>query len=168
MKKITAIIFALFIGVSLNAQSAVEKYFEKYEDNNDFSTVYVSPKMFSMITKATSDADLKDLEVLKDLKGLTRLSTEKTPMKYYKEATKSIPLSEYDELVKVKENGSKVNIFTKSSGNQDVVKEVLVLSGSDKKFSILSFVGNIKLSDLNKLAKNLNIEGAEHLNKVKK
>ena len=141
---------------------AIDRFFESYQDNDDFTSVYVSPRMFEMVAKVAGDEMEGDLaEVVKDLKGLQVLKTEKNAMQYYKEAVKKIPTGEYELLVKVREEDQNVRIFSKSTG--DIVHELLVIVGGDDEFILLSFVGNININRLAKLAKTLDIDGANSL-----
>jgi len=164
MKKLLSLLsLIVLVSFTMQAQSdAIDKFFESYQDSDDFSSVYVSPKMFQMVAKVAGEEMEGDLaDVVKDLKGLQVLRTEVSPLKYYKEAKKKIPTNEYEILVKVKDEGQNVRIFSKSSG--DIVKELLVMVGGSDEFILLSFVGDIDITKLAKLAKTLDIEGAESL-----
>ncbi len=79
-------------GASLsNAQSnAISKYFEQYVDDERFTSVFISPKMFQMFSKLEiDDVDDKEteiiLDVVKDLRGLRILTTEIDAKAFYKE-----------------------------------------------------------------------------------
>ena len=104
-------------------------------------------------------------ELVKDIKGLKILTTKKDPMKYYTEASKKLPINEYEVLMTVKDKGDNVKFLTKGSG--DVVNELLLLVGGTDDFVLMSFVGNLNLSKISKLANKLELNGAEHLDKLK-
>lgn len=164
MKKIISIIsISLFIFTSSWAQNdAIERFFNNYEDSDDFASVYVSPRMFEMVAKVAGEEMEGDLaEVVRDLKGLQILKTEVEPLKYYNEAKSKLPMDEYELLVKVKEEKQNVRIFSKSSG--DIIDELLVLVGGSEEFILMSFVGKIDVTKLAKLAKSLDIDGANSL-----
>lgn len=164
MRSIFFIITILLCGAlqGFGQNDAIDRFFESYQDNDDFTSVYVSPKMFQMVTKVAGEEMKGNLsDVVKDLRGLQVLHTEKNALKYYKEAIKKIPTDEYEILVKVREKDENVRIFSKSNG--DVINELLVLSGGDSDFTLLSFVGNIDINKLSKLAKDLDIDGAKNL-----
>lgn len=145
--------------------NAIEKYFQKYEDNEAFTSVYVSEYMFSLF----ADLDMEDpnekevMEILEGLKGLQVLTTDETPKKYYEEAINTINQKEYKVLMKVKDENANVRFLIKKEGKE--VKELLLLVGGDE-FVLLSIVGSINLSKISKLAKHVNIDGLEHLDKV--
>ncbi|MFZ1704007.1 MAG: DUF4252 domain-containing protein [Saprospiraceae bacterium] len=144
--------------------NVVEKYFKDYQESENFSTVFVSPKMFQMITKSTENTDPDVVEVLKDLKGLKIVSTKVKPEQVFTEANKRIAGKGYEELLTVRESGSVVKFYTFDKNG--IIEELLMFVGSKQDFILISFAGNINLSKLSKLAKKLDIQGAEHLDKI--
>lgn len=167
MKNLLALLFAMIVSASMYGQNAIEKFFSNYENDPEFSVVYVSPKMFKMVSKVTGEEAEDDMaKVIKNLKGLTVLTTEKNGLKYYNEAIGKIPVQEYEELVKVRDKGENVKILTKNSNNDSIVHELLILVGGQDEFALVSFVGDINLNDISKLAEKIDIKGAEHLKKV--
>ena len=167
--KFLSIVFALFLSTSMFAQEdAISKYFSKYVDNEDFTVVYVSGKMFELINKMELDFDDEEAEavlaVVKDLKGLRILSTDNNGMQYYKEALQTINAKEYETLMTVRENkGENVQFLIKDNGG-DVINELLLLvGGSDSDFVLISFIGAIDLNEVGKLAKAF--EGEIHDNR---
>lgn len=162
---INILIALLFTASAYSQNTAIDKYFSAYENNADFTVVFVSPKMFNMIATATKDSKNEVADLVKDIKGLKILSTEKDALKYYNEASKKIPLNEYEVLMTVKDKGENVKFLTKGSG--DVVDELLLLVGGGKSFVLMSFVGKLDLNKISKLANKLDIQGSEHLDKLK-
>jgi len=167
MNKLFSLLAALFISVSAFGQTdAIDRFFEDYQDNDDFSMVYVSPKMFQMFAQVAEDeldAELKSL--VNDLKGLKVLRTEVDSKRFYKEAMKKIPTNEYELLMTARDEGQNIKILTKTKGD-DIIQELLLLVGGADEFILVSFVGNINLSDLSKVASSLDIDGVKHLEKL--
>jgi len=164
---ITSLLLIAFCSQNLQAQNnAIDKYFSKYADDDAFTSVYISEYMFSLFANEDlEDEDSEDvLEILSGLKSLQVLTTEKQGLKHYEEALKLINQTEYKVLMKVKEESSKVQFLLKKEGKQ--VKELLLLVGSDDEFVLLSIVGDIALNKISKLAKHMDIQGLEHLDKV--
>lgn len=156
------------IGVTgLNAQNdAIDRFFEQYQNDENFTMVYVSPKMFQLVAKVASEDLDKDLnDVVKNLKGLKVLKTEVNPLQVYKEANNKIDTKEYELLLTARDQGQNVNFYTKTSSN-DVVEELLLLVGGDDEFVLLSFVGTLDLAKIAKIAKKMDIDGAEHLGRL--
>lgn len=168
MKTLFSLAIALFISSASFAQiDAIERFFKDYQEDQNFTVVYVSPKMFQMVSKATDGGTDQELAaIVKDLKGLRILTTEVNPDKIYKEANKRLNIKEYEELVTVRDKDSNVRFVTKESNG--MISELLLLVGGKDDFVMMSFVGNIDLNKIAKLAKKLDIDGAEHLEKVNK
>lgn len=152
-----------------NAQvDAISKYFDQYMEDDDFTVVFVSPKMFQLLgkldTSGLNDREAEDvLGVIKDLRGLRVLTTEKNANSFYKEAMNKINTKEYETLMTVRSKGDNVRFLVKDSG--DVIDELLLLVGGDT-FTMISFVGKIDLNKISKLSKSLDIKGMEHLDEL--
>lgn len=159
-----ALLTTLFTAYSQN--NAIDKFFSAYESNENFTVVFVSPKMFEMVAKVADEKENQEIkELVKDIKSLKILSTTKDPLKYYAEANKKIPVGEYEVLMTVKDKGDNVKFLTK--GNGDVIDELLLMVGGADDFVLMSFVGKLDLKKISKLANKLDIEGSEHLDKLK-
>ena len=79
---IVALLFASL--TSFAQEDAITKYFNKYVDDPKFSAVYISPKMFSMVSKIEiEDMEPELQEVIKSMKGLRILHTEQNAMALY-------------------------------------------------------------------------------------
>lgn len=162
----STIIIALFaVGSAFGQDNAIEKYFEKYLDDERFSMVYVSPKMFQMVnTVIEGELDEEITDVIKDLRGLRILKTDIDAKNFYKEAKNKIDTKEYEILMTARDEGQKIEFLTKESN--DIIDELLLLVGEEDQFVLMSFIGKIDLKKLSKLAKALDIDGAEHLGKL--
>ncbi len=154
----------------LTAQTdAISRYFDQYINDERFTVVYISPKMFEVLGKL----DLKEMkdeeaqlimDVVKDLKGLRVLTTEVSPLKFYEEAKSKIKTSEYEILLTVRDEGENVQFLIKDEA--DTIKELLLLVGGEDEFVMLSFIGDIDLDKISKLAKKLDVKGVQHLDKL--
>lgn len=155
--------------LSINAQNdAIAKYFDQYVEDENFTVVYITPKMFQMIAKLDlKDREAQELkEVLQDLKGLRILTTEKNALHYYKEAISKFKTQEYELLMTVRDKDENVRFWTKETPNGNI-SELLMLVGGVKEFVMISFMGNIDLNKISKLANNMNVDGMEHLKELK-
>ncbi len=172
MRNLTILPAALLcLTTGLSAQNnAIERYFEKYVDDERFTVVYVSPKAFEMVAKIeTSDPEWNQIRpIIKDLTGLRVLVCEgpEDGMALYREALKLVPQKEYTELVTVRDAEENVRIWSKDQG--DIIEELLLLVGSPSEFVLLSITGLIDLNKIAELSRALDIEGVEHLEKLEK
>ncbi len=163
-----ALFLMTMLPLSMVAQTdAITKYFDQYMEDENFTVVYITPKMFQMISKLNlKDKEGMELkEVLQDLKGLRILTTEKNGLQYYKEAISKFKTNEYELLMTVRDKDENVRFWTKE--NNGVISELLMLVGGVKEFVMISFIGNISLDKISKLANNLDVDGMEHLKELK-
>lgn len=153
---------------SVQAQGdAITKYFNKYIDDEQFSAVYISPKMFSMVSKIEiEDMEPEVQEVIRSMKGLRILHTEQNALQYYNEALKTISTNEYELLLTARDGGENVRFMVKDNG--DIVEELLMIVGGETNFALMSFIGNIDLKKIGKLAKALEIDNLQYLNNLEK
>jgi len=170
MKNIFLLLLFIGAGISMNAQGdAITKYFEKYQDDDRFTVISISPKMFQLIANfSEEDVDDEVLEMVKELRGLKILTTDVNPKEFYKEAVAKINTKEYEELMTIRDGDQNVQFLVKDQESKNIVNELLLLVGGDDDFVLMSFAGKIHLDKIAKLAKNMNIDGAEHLEKLDK
>ncbi len=152
-----ALFALLFTTAGLHAQNdAISKYFNKYVEDERFTVVYISPKMFSLFDQM--DLNLKDeeaqalMEVVSDLKSLRILVADENTKGFFKEAMNTINTKEYEVLLTVRnKNQENVNFYIKDNGD-GIIHELLLLIGGGDEFVLMSFVGNINLNKLSNLA----------------
>ncbi|MCB0606919.1 MAG: DUF4252 domain-containing protein [Lewinellaceae bacterium] len=166
-----AMVMVPFAG-RLSAQAnAIDKYFQQYVDDERFTVVYISPKMFQLFEKMDiDDLDLDDdddrifLEVAKDMRGLRILTADENAAAFYKEAKAKINTTEYEPLITVRSKSKEnVEFMIKEEGNK--VSELLLLAGGDDSFVLLSFVGSFDLEKVTKMAKEME---KDNNNKIRK
>lgn len=162
-KKIALIGLMLVMVWGLSAQSqanAIDKYFQQYVEDERFTVVYISPKMFELIGKLDVkglDIDGEGeaaLEIMKDIKGLRILITEDSPKQFYEEFTNKINTSEYETLMTVR-NKKEENVDFLVMEEAGKISELLLLVGGGDEFVLLSFVGNLDIDKISKLAKEI-------------
>lgn len=171
MKKVTVILFLLCSAFTLKAQNdAIERFFNKYIDDPNFSYAIITGKMFSLFThmEGTTDEDQALLDAIASVKGLKVLAAEKTEKgnALYDEAFKMIPTNEYEELMTVRDEDGKMKFFVKE--DKGIISELLMIRGGTHDFMIMSLVGNIDLKQISKLARFVDVRGFEHFENVDK
>ncbi|MCS4433917.1 DUF4252 domain-containing protein [Aquiflexum gelatinilyticum] len=166
MKRIIPIIVLTLLVTGVNAQDdAISKFFSKYMEDENFSRVYISPKMMQMaggfLKSASDDSDqeAEDLgELISKVRGIRILSTETTNGKsLYQEAMNTLNKNKYEDLMDVADKGSNVKFMVREENG--LVKEFLMISGSGESFTLLSMLGNFTYQDLNMLAEKTNMPG---------
>lgn len=165
MKKILVVIAFLATSVATNAQSL----FDSLEDMKGVDMVVVNKDAFQLLKKfAPKDQDLKDndmvqaFEMINDLNEFKLFSTDNADIASKMEAmvTAAVKSKKLTELMRIKEDDSRVKIYVKATNNKDYVSEVLMfVKGIDKKTNgisesmVMSLTGNI---DINKMSEYTN------------
>ncbi len=152
------------------AQSnAIDLFFSQYVEDENFTVVYISPKLFQMIgeldVEGMDDEEGKAImEIAKDLRGLRILTTDVKPMEYYEEAKQKINTEDYEVLMTVRDkDGDNVEFFVKETagGDGSVFDELFLLVGGEDDFVLLSFVGQIDIEKISKLADGIKDENED-------
>ena len=158
------------LAVSVQAQNdAISKYFDKYADNDEFSHVTISGKMFSMINKfeVEDEEDRLLQESLGKIKGVKALFAEEgvDGKSMYKEAIKLVDGKGYEELMSLRDDNKDIKFFIKEKDNK--IDEVFMVMGGGAEFGLVSILGDgIDINQLYKLSKMLNVDEFSHLEKM--
>lgn len=169
MKKGLLIIILSVFSVSLMAQgTVVNKYFTELADDEAFTKVSVSSKMFSLFTdletgSATEDEFLKAVSKLKGLKIIVADSIGNAA-KMYNKVLIDIQNAGYEELMSVKDAEENMKFSIKEKAGK--IEELLMVAGGKKRFVLLSLYGEIDLKSISKIAKSMKVDGLENLSKI--
>lgn len=172
MKRLLLALLLVIASTQLFAQqgSAIDRFFQKYENDQTFTLISVTPKMFSMFTKLdiNSSEGQSFLKVIKKIRGLKILAREdsKDGGKLYREAS-ALLTKEYEELMTVRDGKDDLRFLVKENA-QGNIAELIMLIGSDTEFLAMSLVGDIDLAEISQIAGGMNIDGFDKLKKLKK
>jgi len=173
MKSISFIAGLLILTAGLNAQSIMDKLYDKYSGVEGYTSVYISKYMFDMFrNNETDDKTGEDMEqLISKLNCIKILVTDDdpatpTPVNLYQEIMKVIPSSPYKEIMVVKEKDQDVKFYAKEDKGK--VIELLLVIGGKEESVLISIQGDIDMKNISKLASSMNIEGMENLDKMKK
>lgn len=168
MKKIFAA--AAFMIIAMNgafAQDAIARFFTKYQNDETFSQVTISSKMFNLFTnmEAETAEDKEVLDAISKLKGLRILAKEDAAnaRALYKEAFALIP-KDYEELMSVRDKERDMKFYIKESGGK--ISELLMVAGGTKSFMVLSLFGEVDLKQVSRIGKKMDVKGLEGLEKL--
>ena len=77
-----------------------------------------------------------------------------------------------EELMRVSEDGKKVNIYVKSGASENIVKELLMFiedpTSKDKQAIVMSLTGSFNLDEISALTEKMNLPGGNELKKASK
>ncbi len=171
MKRLSFLLIIVLCSTELlHAQSVIDKFFQKYQNDPAFTVVNITPKMFTMFSKvATDDPDFKKItSVTSKLKGLRILVKEdaKDGQRLYREAAQFLT-SELEELMSVRSKDADVKFMVKEN-NKGNIGELVMLVGSTDTFLALTLFGDLSLNEISDIAKDVKIDGFENLSKLPK
>ena len=136
------IVSVMLAALSVNAQNR----FEKIAEMEGVTSVYVSPKMFSMMN-GSNTGDINIDKVAKKLTGLQILSSENQEASdmLRKETAFVNTKNGYEELLRVKEGNERVFIYTKESKNAN---EYVLLVDEGKEFTVIILEGKLTVDEV--------------------
>lgn len=170
MKKSLIIIGIIFTSIVAQAQDdAISRFFAKYQDDDDFTQVNITSRMFGLFTdmEVNDEEDQEVLDAISKINGLKILVKDnaRDGKALYKEAFSKLPKGEFDELMSIKDGDQDMKFMIKEKGN--IISELLMIGGGDNEFYIMSIVGDIDLKQISKLSSKMHIDGLQNLEKLK-
>lgn len=170
MKKLMMGMVMMIGALAANAQNdAVTRFFNKYQDNPDFTQVTVSSKMFGLFTNMDVEKpeDKEILDAISKIKGLRIIAKDQArdSRELYKEALSVVP-KDYEELMFVRDKDQDMKFLIKESGGK--ISELLMIAAGNDDFKMLSLFGEIDLKKVSRIGSKMSIDGLEQLNKMDK
>lgn len=162
-KKVILSFAALAMTFSVMAQDAIDRYFSKYADDPEFTSITISSKMFGLFANIQSDdpSNKEVLDAMKDLSGIRIISTDNSESNVdYQKAIKGVG-SEYEVLMSIDDKEEKVRFFVREDAD-NIVELFMVVGGKGNLF-LMSISGIIDLDKISKISKNMNIGGMDYL-----
>ena len=162
MKKTILLLLFATTPIVLTAQSL----FDSLEDINGVDMVVVTKDAFELISKFKNikiedNEGMKVFEMIQDLKEFKMFSTNdaKVATEMGELVKASIKKQNLTELMRIKEDASRVKIYVKTTKNKEYVSEVLMfIKGLSKKTNkvseavIVSLIGSIDINKISELA----------------
>lgn len=169
MKKIGAIILMMVTLTAANGQDVISRFFTKYQNDDTFTNVNISSKMFGLFTQmdASTPEDKEVLDAISKLKGLKILAKEnaRNSRELYKEALGLVPKN-FEELMSVRDKDKDMKFMIEENGGK--ISEMLMIVGGNEEFMILSIFGEIDLKQISRIGTRMNIKGLENLHQMDK
>src|SRR5258706_12046921 len=170
MKKLAIGAVMMMFSAAVQAQdNAISRFFSKYQNDESFSQVTVSSKMFGLFTNMDVEKpeDKEVLDAISKIKGLRILGKQQTrdSRALYKEAMSMIPQKEYEELLTVRDKDKDMKFFIKESGGK--ISELVMVMGGNEEFMVLSIFGEIDLKQVSKIGRKMDVDGLKNLERMK-
>ena len=171
-KLVFVLVFSVFPAVFFG-QAA----FDKFDGQEDVTSIIVNKKMFELMSKVKVDATDKSaqpyLNLIKKLdnlkvftSGSTRVSSE---MKVT--AEKHMKSAGLEELMRINDGGKNIKIWVKSGAKDSQIKELLMfMEGTSKgnETVLMSLTGDFDLNELSVLTDKMRLPGGDDLKKATK
>ena len=172
MKKLVITLVAIFISNAFFAQGA----FDKFDGQDDVTSIIVNKKMFDMMGKVKMNASDKEaqqyLNLIKKLDNLKVFTTKSTRVENEMKASAAnyIKSAGLEELMRITENGRNIKILVKSGFKDTQVRELLMfIEGAKNDDTVLmSLTGDFDLNEISILTDKMRIPGGDDLKKATK
>lgn len=172
MKKYLFLLAFSLIGLGVSAQNGyshtfdqtvIDDMFKKYEDKPGVTSVNISKAMFKLLKNMnTDDSEINSVKpFLNDAQSMRVLVMER-PQKDSKDfedtikmfdnmqtdISNSIKILDYEELMSVNNDGTKVKLLTKNT-DQDMVENLIILVTQADQNVVMALMGNIPMDTVN-------------------
>ena len=154
------------------AQSA----FDKFDGQDDVTSIVVNQKMFELMSKVKVDASdkqtLQYMNLIKKLNNLKVFTTQSTRVQGEMKTSvdKYIKSSGLEELMRMNDKGKSVKIMVKSGTKDSQIRELLMFveGGKGDDTVLMSLTGDFDLNEISILTDKMNIPGGDDLKKASK
>ena len=186
MKKLVLILALIVSPMVSKAQSL----FDKYEDQDEVTSVVLTQKMFRMLAElklSTDDAEAQEmLDMAGNITGFKVLTTgdERVSAQRKADVENYLRSSDLEELMRMKDGDQTAKFYVKEGKDDNHVRELLMfvtglkdvmkgadieINGEKREFEtvLLSLTGDIDLRKISKLANQMDVPGSKQLDKVK-
>jgi hypothetical protein len=172
MKKFIITLVVVLVSSPFFAQAA----FDKFDGQDDVTSIIVNKKMFDLMSKVKVDASDKEtqqyLNLIKKLDNLKVFTTKSTRVENEMRASadKYIKSAGLEELMRVNDGGKNIKILVKSGAKDSQIRELLMfIEGAKNDDTVLmSLTGDFDLSEISILTDKMRIPGGDDLKKVTK
>lgn len=177
MKKAAFIFTAIaWVGLSMAsfAQNPTNNMFKKYGSGDGFTVVSINKDLFTLLLEMGEETDAKEInevkDVIKDLENIRILmydankGTDPSFLPKFKQELEGMKLTDYSELMMVKEQDEEVKFLIRKDG--EIINELLLLISQPDEAGFVSITGNINIKSIAKIAKTINVQGLENLEKI--
>ncbi len=153
---------------ALSQRSAVDDLFDRYDGREGFTSVFISSKMFSLLSRIDSD-DQEFHNLVNRIKSIRILSVDSASntlhVNFAAELVPRLTRTGYEDLMTVKEQNDEIRFMVRESGGR-IAELVMITGGAGS--SVVCITGNLDLKTIASLSDNLGIRELEGLDKVEK
>jgi len=150
--KLKGLLMALVFMFSLMAVQAQDKMFEKFSNNKDITTVYISKALLSMVPNVTDMGGVNVKGLAQKLEKLEVYTSEsKGALKLMTSEAEAMKKNKaYETLMSVKDKEQVVNFYAQKDGN-DKFKDLIMFVNEENECTIVRIVGSFTMEDIQKV-----------------
>ena len=172
MRTIFLSVLFVLMASPLFAQGA----FDKFDGQDDVTSVIVNKKMFEMMSKVKVDASDKEMQqyhrLIKKLDNLKVFTTKSSRAEAEMKATaeRYMKTANLEELMRVNDNGRSIKILVKSGAKDTQIRELLMFidGGKGEDSVLMSLTGDFDLNEISVLTDKMRFPGGDDLKKATK
>jgi hypothetical protein len=173
MRKLVLLLVFSVLPTTFFGQSA----FDKFDGQDDVTSVIVNKKMFEMIGSVKMDSKDKDtqqyLNLIKKLDNLKVFTTNSTRVTSEMKATsdKYMKSAGLEELMRINDGGKNIKIWVKSGAKDSQIKELLMFMEGISKGNetvLMLLTGDFDLNEISVLTDKMRLPGGDELKKATK
>ena len=172
MRTIFLSVLFVLMASPLFAQGA----FDKFDGQDDVTSVIVNKKMFEMMSKVKVDASDKEMQqyhrLIKKLDNLKVFTTKSSRVEAEMKATaeRYMKTANLEELMRVNDNGRSIKILVKSGDKDTQIRELLMFidGGKGEDSVLMSLTGDFDLNEISVLTDKMRFPGGDDLKKATK
>jgi alpha-acetolactate decarboxylase len=173
MKKLVVVLVFSLLPTAFFGQAA----FDKFDGQDDVTSIIVNKKMFELMSKVKLDVTDKEaqpyLNLIKKLDNLKVFTTSSTRVTSEMKATaeKYMKSAGLEELMRINDGGKNIKISVKSGAKDSQIKELLMfMEGTSKgnETVLMSLTGDFDLNELSVLTDKMKLPGGDELKKATK
>ena len=150
--------------------------FDKFDGQDDVTSVIVNKKMFEMMSKVKVDASDKEMQqyhrLIKKLDNLKVFTTKSARVEAEMKATaeRYMKTANLEELMRVNDNGRSIKILVKSGAKDTQIRELLMFidGGKGEDSVLMSLTGDFDLNEISVLTDKMRFPGGDDLKKATK
>jgi hypothetical protein len=172
MKKLIITLVAVLVSSPFFAQGA----FDKFDGQDDVTSIVVNKKMFELMSKVKVDTSDKEaqqyMNLIKKLDNLKVFTTQSVRVEGEMKvaADKYIKTAGLEELMRVNDKGRNIKIMVRSGAKDTQIKELLMFieGGKEEDTVLMSLTGDFDLDEISVLTDKMRIPGGDDLKKATK
>ena len=172
VRKVVLVAVFLIVATPVLGQNA----FDKFDGQEEVTSVIVNKKMFEMMSKVKVDASDKEMQqyyhLIKKLDNLKVFTTKNARVEADMKAAaeRYVVSANLEELMRINDNGRSIKILVKSGAKDTQIRELLMfIDGVKGEDSVLmSLTGDFDLNEISVLTDKMRFPGGDDLRKATK